>query len=525
MVWMTPAERAGDVPVAEKIALAGEPDFVLGRLTIAPARRELVRDDGTREVVEHRVMQVLIALARADGAVVTRDELTQSCWDGRIVGEDAINRVISRLRKTADGIGTGSFRIETVTKIGYRLVRPDAESGSAVGRPPRTTRRAFAIGAVAAGLLTAAGAGTLAWRRLARPERSPEVESLFAQAWQAWTQGTSEGNNQAIGLYRRAVEIAPGDADAWGYLACAYSDRAQYWATAAEAPILRDRTQVAGQRALAIDPENALARAAIAHARPIRGNWLFIERGYRDALADEPDQHLVIHCLALLLTFVGRNSEAADGFARLRDAAPIVNRYRFHIRALWSAGRLDEAENLLEEAGAIYGTQSNIWFTRFDMLLYGGRPGAAIALAMDERARPEGMTAQDIEGPLAVARALLSGDPADADSIMTSGIAQVRATGRNAVQTIESASALGRLDDAFMLAEAYYFSRGFVTPDGGASGTRPPAANLEARSTRFLFQPATTAMRADPRFAGLMEELGLERYWRACGALPDYRRA
>ena len=45
-------------------------------------------------------MQVLVALAAADGAIVGRDDLTRRCWEGRVVGEDAINRVISRLRRS-----------------------------------------------------------------------------------------------------------------------------------------------------------------------------------------------------------------------------------------------------------------------------------------------------------------------------------------------------------------------------------------------------------------------------------------
>lgn len=106
--------------VSQRIELAHERDFVLGRLTVSPSRRELVRDDGEREVVEHRVMQVLIALIRAKGGIVTRDELILSCWDGRVVGEDAIHRVMSRLRKLANGIGAGSIELETITKIRVR---------------------------------------------------------------------------------------------------------------------------------------------------------------------------------------------------------------------------------------------------------------------------------------------------------------------------------------------------------------------------------------------------------------------
>ena len=51
--------------VADRVELAHEPDFVLGRLTVSPSRRELVRDDGEREVIEHRMMRVLIALSKA----------------------------------------------------------------------------------------------------------------------------------------------------------------------------------------------------------------------------------------------------------------------------------------------------------------------------------------------------------------------------------------------------------------------------------------------------------------------------
>ena len=109
-------------------------------------------------------MQVLVALARADGRIVTRDELIDWCWNGRIVGEDAINRAIFRLRQVAGGIGGGSFSIETITKVGYRLV---ARSTSNVARKSipapavraNVSRRTMigatvaAAGAAAAGLL------------------------------------------------------------------------------------------------------------------------------------------------------------------------------------------------------------------------------------------------------------------------------------------------------------------------------------------------------------------------------------
>jgi len=108
------------------INLARIPPFCLNSLKIMPATRQ-IELGGKSETLEPRIMQVLVALWQAQGAVVTRDDLIASCWDGRIVGDNAIQRAISRLREIAAGLGAGCFRLETVSKVGYRLV----ELGSA----------------------------------------------------------------------------------------------------------------------------------------------------------------------------------------------------------------------------------------------------------------------------------------------------------------------------------------------------------------------------------------------------------
>ena len=82
------------------IDLALEPAFELGGLEVHPATLEVIAP-GRREQLEPRIMQVLVALAQRRGEVVSRDELIQRCWGGRVVGEDSINRCIFRLRKLA----------------------------------------------------------------------------------------------------------------------------------------------------------------------------------------------------------------------------------------------------------------------------------------------------------------------------------------------------------------------------------------------------------------------------------------
>lgn len=109
--------------------LAHQAAFRLGDMEVRPPTREVVSPHG-REVLQPRVMQVLVTLANAEGAVVSRDDLIERCWDGRVVGEDAITLVMMKLRKLATRTG-GAFAVETIPRVGYRL----AADGLGVGAP------------------------------------------------------------------------------------------------------------------------------------------------------------------------------------------------------------------------------------------------------------------------------------------------------------------------------------------------------------------------------------------------------
>ena len=86
---------------SESVVLARVSALRIGSVQVDPARCLLRDDAGRDEAIEPRVMQVLVALARADGAPVSRDELIASCWAGRVVSNDAVTRIISILRKLA----------------------------------------------------------------------------------------------------------------------------------------------------------------------------------------------------------------------------------------------------------------------------------------------------------------------------------------------------------------------------------------------------------------------------------------
>jgi len=85
-----------------------------------------------RRELEPKVAQVLVALVSAQSEVVSRDRLIEQCWDGRIVGDDALNRCIVALRHLAKQFSPEPFAIETVPRVGYFLVERRSEQRAAI---------------------------------------------------------------------------------------------------------------------------------------------------------------------------------------------------------------------------------------------------------------------------------------------------------------------------------------------------------------------------------------------------------
>jgi len=109
------------------IDLAHAKSFRLGDIRVSPATLEVITALGGRETLQPRIMQVLVALARRLGQMVSREDLVRECWNSRVVGEDALNRTIVRLRRLARD--HGGFTLETVPRMGFRLSEaPSAEA-------------------------------------------------------------------------------------------------------------------------------------------------------------------------------------------------------------------------------------------------------------------------------------------------------------------------------------------------------------------------------------------------------------
>lgn len=95
--------------------------YRFGAAEFDEARFEL-RVGGLAVELERRPLEVLSLLLRHAGEVVTKEELLESVWAGRITVENVLANAIAKLRK---GLGeSAAEQIKTQSRIGYRLIGP-----------------------------------------------------------------------------------------------------------------------------------------------------------------------------------------------------------------------------------------------------------------------------------------------------------------------------------------------------------------------------------------------------------------
>jgi adenylate cyclase len=82
----------------------------------------VIGDDQAVVRLEPRAMKVLVYLVEHTGKVISRAELEEKIWEGRIVGEDALTNTISKLRRAFADNARHPKIIETLPKTGYRLI-------------------------------------------------------------------------------------------------------------------------------------------------------------------------------------------------------------------------------------------------------------------------------------------------------------------------------------------------------------------------------------------------------------------
>ncbi|MBA4163812.1 MAG: hypothetical protein C0510_04135 [Erythrobacter sp.] len=495
-----------DAPPHESCAaapLARCKDFLLGDVRVRPSLRSIVGPSGSA-TGEPRVIQVLVALAEARGAVLSRDDLLHLCWEGRIVGDDAINRAIAEVRRIAAAVGAG-FVVETVPRIGYRLTGVDWESEPFPAELPAQSigrRRVLASGAAAITVLAGGGAAIL--YRL----RDAEFNALIERGRVLQGSGVPNGARRAEALFQKAIASDPRRASAWGWLAVVRADE--------------NSAREAALQAIALDPREPNARTVLAYQRRDLDTWTQWEDALLKILADAPDCAVALSHLAFFYQGMGRCMDSWSLNERAIRVEPF-NSEHHHKRALkhWIFGRISDADMVADQALRLWPRRPEVWNARLLVYAFTERAPAALALLDDVASRPVDLTPPSIESWRAALNAFVTRSPADVARAVTTCTAAARLAPGLAANAIMAFSHLGELDAAYRVATGLFEGRGPVVQQARGKGIRDLYSGAEWGRTQFLFTPACALFRADPRFPDLCRRLGHLAYWRRRGIWPD----
>ena len=83
--------------------------------------RQMFWKSGKPVRLEPQVFDVLAHFLKNPGKLITRDDLVEAVWDGRVVSDSAISTRINAVRRAIDDNDRANRMLETMSKRGYRL--------------------------------------------------------------------------------------------------------------------------------------------------------------------------------------------------------------------------------------------------------------------------------------------------------------------------------------------------------------------------------------------------------------------
>src|SRR5215813_1326424 len=98
-------------------------DFRIGQWLVDPSLNTVSANGASRHL-EPKVMAVLVCLAKAENAVVPKQRLIDEVWKDTFVTDDVLTRCISELRDAFGDDARNPAIIQTIPKVGYKLLVP-----------------------------------------------------------------------------------------------------------------------------------------------------------------------------------------------------------------------------------------------------------------------------------------------------------------------------------------------------------------------------------------------------------------
>ena len=122
--------------------------FRLAEASVEP-RSTSIRVGDERRRIDYKAMQVLLCLASRPDEKISKQEILASVWPGQAVCDEVLTVAVSTLRRALGDDARAPRFIQTIPRVGYRLIAPvtslvpEPVAGRSPRRGPRTWR--FAV--------------------------------------------------------------------------------------------------------------------------------------------------------------------------------------------------------------------------------------------------------------------------------------------------------------------------------------------------------------------------------------------
>jgi len=249
--------------------------------------------------LEPKTAAVLAILIKANGELVSKDELISQAWSGQFASDETLLRTISRLRSALGDDSKSPRFIETVPKRGYRLVGPahpthEHEVSSKTRKYTQRNRLIIALAALVCVVVA------VLWLMNISKEHKANRD-LLTQADDFYHQMRLADNEMAVSLYEQHINLQPGAAAGYAGLANTLVQKAVRY-TIADAERYSSLTEKVEAGVLDNDEsQNLLSRA---HTLAMR------------AVELQPDSAVTLKALGFVQSAQGRYDEAIATYER-----------------------------------------------------------------------------------------------------------------------------------------------------------------------------------------------------------------